>query len=269
MERAVKSLGLSVPVYKTNDPLFYKNQSIVMPPPTSSLLAFASHEPKHVGAVALPAKDEDLDRFVRRNRYPNYFELSGDNYNLFFQAEDHPLVVLGAVHDGDEGVNEREEMIKMSKAWKKGGRHFEERVLFVAAGADSWEKWLRKMVGVHPVDIPAIVVIDTSKREFYDKTIDGERAHVAGADAFSILEGIYQHFLTAKAIESALEWGSRSGTLMLFEAGQWGATHPFLATLGVLGGVVALVLALARCLGGRRLSARGGYTNEKGGHRLD
>jgi hypothetical protein len=269
VERAVGSLGLSVPVYKTNDPLFYKNQSIAMPPPTSSLLAFASHDPDHVGAVALPASDEDLNRFVRRNRYPNYFELSGDNYNSFFQADDHPLVVLGAVREGDEGAQEREEMTKMARAWKKGGRPFDQRVVFVTAGAGNWEKWLRKMVGVHPVDIPAVVVIDTSKREFYDKTIEGLRAHVTGADAFSILEGIYQHFLTPKEIESALEWGSRSGTLMLFEAGQWSAAHPFLATLGVLVGVVALVLGVARCLGGRRHSARHGYVNEKGGQRLD
>ncbi|BEJ11262.1 hypothetical protein CspHIS471_0106840 [Cutaneotrichosporon sp. HIS471] len=269
VERAVKSLGLKVPVYKTNDPLFYKNQSIAMPPPTSSLLAFASHEPHHVGAVALPAKDEDLQHFVHRNSYRNYFELSGDNYNTFFQSGNHPLVVLGAVRDGAEGEKDRVEMVKMARAWKKGGRYSEQRIIFVAATASSWQKWLRKMVGVQPADIPTIVAIDTSVRKFYDRKIEDVRVRLTGADAFSILEGINQGYLKSQDVGSALEWGSRSGTLMLFEAGQWSAAHPFLATLGALAVVVALVLGLARCLGGRARGARGAYVNEKGGQRLD
>lgn len=217
MKKAVKPLGLSVPVYQTNDPLFYRNQSIANPPPTSALLAFSSNEPDHIGSVILPAKDEDLTRFVRRNRYPSFFDLSGDNYKSIFQAEDTPLVVLGAIQDA-EGT-ERREMIKMANAWKKGGRPFEQRVLFVAASAGHWDKWLRKMVSITPIDIPGLVVIDTATREYYDTTIEGERALFKGADAFSILEGIFQKFLTPKKIESGLEWGSRSGALMLFEAG--------------------------------------------------
>ncbi|GMK54554.1 hypothetical protein CspeluHIS016_0111400 [Cutaneotrichosporon spelunceum] len=269
VKHAVKSLGLKAPVYTTNDPLFYKNQSIAMPPPTSSLLAFGYHLPHHVAAVALPVKDGELQRFVDRTWYPNSFELSGDNYNLFFQSEDPPLVVLGAVRDGAEGDKERAEMNKMARAWKKGGRHSDQRVLFVAAAASNWETWLRKMVGIGANHIPAVVVIDTKTNKFYDRTIEGKRPRVKGADAFSVLEGIDHDFLKAKNVESALEWGSRRDTLMFFEVGRWSAGHPFIASVIVLASVVLLVLGLARCLGGRARGARGAYVNDKGGQRLD
>lgn len=220
MQKAVASLGLSVPVFTTSDPLFYSNQSIANPPPTSALLAFAGHDSKHVAAIPLPASDRDLTKFVKRTQYPSYYELTSETYDAIFRAADKPLVVLGGVHDreDDKGIDERQQLVKMSRAWKKAGRNFNQRVLFVAADVEKWAKWLRKMVAITVLDIPALVVIDTAERDYYDVTIEGERARFDGADAFSLLEGVYQKFLTPKKIESGLEWGSR-GTMMLFEAG--------------------------------------------------
>ena len=67
--------------------------------------------------------------------------------------------------------------------------------------------------------LPGVVVIDPPKNEYYDTTIEGSKLAFDGASIFSVLEGIYQHFLRPKRSETALEWGSRSATMTLITTG--------------------------------------------------
>lgn len=46
-------------------------------------------------------------------------------------------------------------------------------------------------------------------------TIEGSKLSFHGASVFSVLEGVYQHFLLPKKVETTLEWGSRSATMSL------------------------------------------------------
>lgn len=55
--------------------------------------------------------------------------------------------------------------------------------------------------------------------EYYDMTIEGTKIAFEGASVFSVLEGVYQHFLRPKKSETTLEWGSRSATMTLISMG--------------------------------------------------
>ena len=46
-------------------------------------------------------------------------------------------------------------------------------------------------------------------------TIEGNQLTFDGHSVFSVLEGVYQHFLLPKVSETTLEWGSRSATMTL------------------------------------------------------
>jgi len=67
--------------------------------------------------------------------------------------------------------------------------------------------------------LPGVVIIDPPKNEYYDTTIEGTKLAFEGASIFSVLEGVYQHFLRPKISETALEWGSRSATMTLITTG--------------------------------------------------
>lgn len=75
--------------------------------------------------------------------------------------------------------------------------------------------------------LPGVVVIDPPQSEYYDTTIEGSKIAFDGTSIFSVLEGIYQHFLRPKRSETALEWGSRSATMTLITTGvsQTGPSH--------------------------------------------
>jgi hypothetical protein len=45
--------------------------------------------------------------------------------------------------------------------------------------------------------------------EYYDMTLEKTKLIFEGQSIFSTLEGVYQHFLRPKKIETTLEWGSR------------------------------------------------------------
>lgn len=217
MKKALE--GSSVPVYTSSDPKFYSNLSIANPPPTSVLLSFSSHDPKPITSIAIPAEGDKLERFVNNNKQPTVLDLTEDSYTSIMKNDARALAVIGAVRSGAEGAVDRATLLKTARAWKRGGRPFDQPVWFVTVDAGVWEKWLAKMVGILPEDVPVATVVDTGTGEFYDVTIEGHRAGLNGVDIFSVLEGVFQHFLKPKKIESGLEWGARSATLSLVSAG--------------------------------------------------
>lgn len=195
IEEAIQSLGTSMPVYTSNDPLLYKNLSIANPPPTSLLLSF-SDSMKPTASIILPAADGAVRRFINTHRFPIVTHLSSDNYQDLMQGDQHALVVLAATHP--DNAEENAEFVKIARAWKRGGRPFTQPVWFANMDGEKWQKWLYNSYGIKTEDLPAVVVVDTEMNEFYDTTIEGARAGYTGDDVFSVLEGVFQNYLTPK-----------------------------------------------------------------------
>jgi len=218
----------SVPAYTSADPQYYANFSIVYPP-TSVLLAFSNHYRRPSGSLPFPAEQQALDRFIDVHRYPTLTHLNAANYDAIMKADSRAIVVLAALHKGEEGEKEKEKLLQVARAWKRGGRAFSQPVRFCYVEGESWRGWLRQSYGIKKKDLPAVVVVDPPVRndqrfgvsmsmliaqqsEYYDRTIEGNNVSFDGAAIFSVLEGFYQHFLVPKRVETTLQWGSRSAT---------------------------------------------------------
>lgn len=76
------------------------------------------------------------------------------------KADSRAIVVLAALHKGDEGEKERQKLMSVAKAWKRGGRGFNQPVFFAWIEAERWSSWLRQSYGIKKKDIPAVVVVD-------------------------------------------------------------------------------------------------------------
>lgn len=209
----------SIPTYTASDPVIYEGLNVANPPPTSVLVAFSGHNLKPEGMFPLPAADDQLRRFINSHRFPTLVDLNPGNFKEVMQSPEHALVVLGAIHTDGRELQERDTLLKIARAWKKGGRPFTQPVWFAAVDGEKWRGWMKRTLGIRPADMPTLVVIDTEMQEYYDITIEGHRAKFNGIDAFSVLEGVYQHFLKPKKIESMMAYGSRSATLMMMDLG--------------------------------------------------
>ncbi|WVR04133.1 protein disulfide-isomerase domain [Kwoniella sp. DSM 27419] len=264
VKSALEPLLGSVPAYTSADPALYKRLSIANPPPTSVLLAFSSHSSRPVGTVAFPASSEQIKRFINSHRFPTLVELSGSNYKSIMQSDTRAIVVLGALHKGDAGNKEKDTLAQVARAWKRGGREFQQPVWFAYVDGDKWAKWLKQQYGIRKSELPSVVVVDTPLSEYYDMTIEGQRLTFDGTAIFSVLEGIYQHFLRPKKVESTFAWGSRSASATLISLGQTTVEHPLLAVVLLVGAVALFVFMLQKCNG--RDARENGHA---GGSRLD
>lgn len=139
--------SLPIPAFTSADPLLYANLSIANPVPTSLLLAFSSYTNVPLGSLAFPTSTEALQKFVKVHRYPTLTKLHSGNYNRIMKADSKPIIVLGALHKGEEGKKDRMAFNSVAKAWKRGGRDFEQPVWFVWVEGDKWASWLKQSYG--------------------------------------------------------------------------------------------------------------------------
>ena len=131
------------------------------PPPTTSLLAFSSHEPEAVGSLAFPADPKALERFINVHRFPTLTQLTTTNFNDLLQSPSKTVVVLAAIDSDPKSVAQRDKLAEISRRWKKGGRKFAQPVRFAWVEVDKWTGWLKQSFGISRQDLPAVVVIDT------------------------------------------------------------------------------------------------------------
>ncbi|WVW79859.1 protein disulfide-isomerase domain [Kwoniella bestiolae CBS 10118] len=265
VKTALEPLLGSVPAYTSSDPQFYQQLSVANPPPTSVLFAFSSYSSRPVGSLAFLASEDSLKRFIQLHRFPTLIELTGSNYNAIMNSDTRSMVVLGALHKGDEGQKEKEKLREVAKAWKRGGRPFAQPVWFVWVDGEKWSGWLKQQYSIKKDQLPSVVVIDTPLNEYYDTTIEGDQITFDGTSIFSVLEGVYQHFLRPKRIESTLAWGSRNAAATLINIGQMSVDHPLLALVLLVGAVGLFVGLLQKC-NGRDMKDSG---TPAGGPRLD
>jgi hypothetical protein len=159
VKKTLEPILADVPVYTSADPLFYANLSISQPP-TSALLAFSNHHARPVGSLSFPAEQKELDRFVTIHRFPTLTHLTSSNYNSIMKSDMRAIVVLAALHKGDEGEKEKEKLTSVARAWKRGGRGFQQPVWFVWVEGEKWGGWLKQSYGIRKKELPAVVVVD-------------------------------------------------------------------------------------------------------------
>ena len=117
-------------------------------------------------------------------------------------AEYTTLVVLGAIHSGDEGKAEIAKMETIARSFRRGGRKQYRPVKFVTAD-ETWQVALERMFGIRTADLPRLVVVDPAKDVYYEGTIEGNLVNFDGESAFSVLEGIWKEWAKPKKIQSA------------------------------------------------------------------
>lgn len=261
---AVASLPANVRVFTSNDPALYRQLSVGHPYPDSALLAFAGHSRKPVASMPLPTNQDKLDRFVFDNQFPLTYDVSESMYlDVLKNKEFRPIVVMVAVKQDATKSESEAELLKIARAWRKMPRTFDQPVWFASVNGDKWAKWLKRNYGMTPENMPAVVILDSKKDEYYDTTLEGERVKLEGASIFSVLEGVYQKFLVPKKPESRFAWGTEGMRATFLEVVMWMAENPikaFFLSLFVLMGSMSLA---GRCFQ-RDRGGLGGYLNEKG-----
>ncbi|KAK4688153.1 protein disulfide-isomerase, partial [Tremellales sp. Uapishka_1] len=264
VKTALEPLLNAVPSYMSSDPAFYSNLSVSNPPPTSLLLAFSSSSQRPIASLPFPTSPESITKFLNHHRFPTVVHLTSANYHELMKSPTRAIVVLGAIHKGEEGEKEKEIFRQVARAWKRGGREFVQPVWFAWVEGDKWQGWLRQSYGIKKKHLPGVVIIDTPLEEYYDTTLEGTKVSFDGTAIFSVLEGVYQHFLRPKKVETTFEWGSRSATMTLINLGQIAIDHPLWAIITLVGTVGVFVTLLQRCLIRDPREISGG-----GGNRLD
>lgn len=65
------------------------------------------------------------------------------------RSDTRAIVVLAGVHKGEEGKKERDKFADVARAWKRGGRRFEQPVWFVWVEGETsrWANWLKRFYG--------------------------------------------------------------------------------------------------------------------------
>lgn len=65
------------------------------------------------------------------------------------RSDTRAIVVLAGVHKGEEGKKERDAFADIARAWKRGGRRFEQPVWFVWVEGETsrWANWLKMFYG--------------------------------------------------------------------------------------------------------------------------
>lgn len=180
VKKSLEPLLGTVPAYTSTDIALYQRLHVVNPPPTSTLFAFSSYSTRPVGTMALPASSNDLRKFVNLHRFPTLVRLDASNFQSLMRSDTRAIVVLAGVHKGEEGKKERDTFADIARAWKRGGRRFEQPVWFVWVEGETSRlaNWLKRFYGyvcvngfrsatdngcnrIKKRDLPGVVVIDT------------------------------------------------------------------------------------------------------------
>ena len=72
-------------------------------------------------------------------------KLDSGNFGDVMRNKRGSLVVLAGLRSGDEAG--REKLKEVAKAWRRGGRKFDQGVIFAWMDGDKWGKWLSSNYG--------------------------------------------------------------------------------------------------------------------------
>lgn len=156
--QASRSLLGSAVVFQSRDPdLFLR--SGVDPLSGPALLSFKDHT-SSPALSALPFTKhqnltiEDVSAFLQENKLPTVVHLDSGNFKDVMRNDRGSTVVLVGLRTKDRKEGEleveKERLRQIATAWRKGGRRFENGVIFAWMDGDRWGKWLNQNYGSVP-----------------------------------------------------------------------------------------------------------------------
>lgn len=146
---ASRSLIGSALVFQSRDPDLFKLTG-VSPLAGPVLLSFKDHTPT-TPLSTLPftttPKSLTVDtvaKFLEENKLPTVVKLDSSNFGDVMRNKRGSLVVLAGLRADGKGTDKLREV---ATAWRKGGRKFEQGVIFAWMDGDKWAKWLSSNYG--------------------------------------------------------------------------------------------------------------------------
>ncbi|CDZ98780.1 Thioredoxin/protein disulfide isomerase [Phaffia rhodozyma] len=149
--------------------------------------------------------EQDVSAFLRLHKLPIVVKVDSHNFKEVMRSDQGSAVVLAGLRtkgrkDG-ELETEIEQFTRVARAWRKGGRRFEQGVIFAWMDGDKWENWLKSNYGMKRSKMPEVRVTNPPKFEYYDVTLEIEPIEFNGESIFSTLEGFHQNTLRPRTVE--------------------------------------------------------------------
>ncbi|SPO31738.1 probable Pig2 - related to protein disulfide isomerase [Ustilago trichophora] len=211
--------GRQSPIFISSEPTLLERYAsslaqdrAVSVPAKSGLLVFKDHSVAQPVSVFNPSNlrtsdtagqaiyteqaQSQLARFLSREQYALVTELTAANFEEIIRNAEDALVVLAALSDTNhrsqkattpaEGIALKEGEISALKStaleWRsKKATASNRQVIFAWIDADRWKSPLKKLYGIESTAVPAAVVVDGNKLQYYDLTTGAGSASDASA----------------------------------------------------------------------------------------
>ncbi|KAJ1021885.1 hypothetical protein NDA16_003647 [Ustilago loliicola] len=283
--------GRQAPIYISSEPALldrYSSSLVQDPsvsvPAKSALLVFKEHSTTQPVAVFNPTTlrtsdssgeavySEDtkskIARFLSREQYALVTELTAANFEEVVRNSEDALVLLAALSDtnhGSEQANTPSEAIALKDSeiaalrsnalsWRsKKAASAARQVIFAWIDADRWKSPLKKLYGIDAANVPAAVLVDGNKLQYYE--LEG-LAEGSGKDGrwisekvFPAVEKALRGELVAKSSRSLFQKSVRGAENYMNTLIDACADHPIAAFAFVFTVLGALFFYLARARG--------------------
>ncbi|TKY87022.1 hypothetical protein EX895_003699 [Sporisorium graminicola] len=171
----------SVSVPATSGLLVFKDHSIVQP--VSVLHPSTLRDSASKQAVYSEQAVTQIANFLSREQYSLVTELTAANFEEIVRNKEDALVVLAALSDTFHGARpagtpaegialkevEIDALRSIALEWRlKKASNSARQVIFAWIDADRWKSPLKKLYGIDATRVPAVVLVDGNKLQYYD-----------------------------------------------------------------------------------------------------
>lgn len=249
-------------------------------PAKSGLLVFKDHSVLEPTAVMYPSTlrntddtgkasySEDaqlkLSHFLSREKYALVTELTAANFEETIKNPEDAFVVLAALSDTHHGGQLSEtsaEGIAMKDAeiatlrsvaleWRtKKAERAPRQVIFAWIDADRWKSQLSKLYDIKSNNVPAVVLVDGNKLQFYSMdgaASEGGQEWISASTTFDAIDRVFLGKTAARSSKSLLQksmMGAGNGLNVFIDLC---IEHPFLAFGGLFGMLGMMMFCLGR-----------------------
>ncbi|CDR99108.1 probable Pig2-related to protein disulfide isomerase [Sporisorium scitamineum] len=182
----------SVSVPATSGLLAFKDHSIAQPVSVFNPSTLRASDSASGQAVYSEQAISQITNFLSREQYSLVTELTAANFEEIVRNKEDALVVLAALSDTYHGAQQADtsaEGIALKEVefstlrsialeWRlKKASKSARQVIFAWIDADRWKSPLKKLYGIDATKVPAAVLVDGNKLQYYDLP------YLAGSDA--------------------------------------------------------------------------------------
>ena len=151
--KASQSLLGSALIYQSTD-LDLFSYTGVLPTSGSTLLCIKDHQARTpIASLTFSAENAltqaNVSRFIEENKLPTVVQLDAGNFKEVMKNTRGSIVVLAGQTTSDERkLKDNVAVLRdVATAWRKGGRKFEQGVIFAWMDGNKWGKWLKQNYG--------------------------------------------------------------------------------------------------------------------------